>query len=148
MQKAQRLIVPKLAGIYDFFAPLTEPLIRVMAGGALAVHGYGILFGDTAGAAKFLESVGFSGGLFWAYVVGLVEFVCGLCLAAGLLTRLVALPIIGFLMVAIATYHWQFGFAWENRGFEYPLFWIVVVLHFLVHGGGRWSLDALMRREI
>jgi putative oxidoreductase len=147
MQKTQQLVFPKLAGIYDTFAPITEPLIRLIAGGALAAHGYEILFGNTAGAAKFLESTGFENGLFWAYVVGLVEFACGLCLAAGFLTRLVAVPIIGFLAIAIITYHWQFGFAWENRGFEYPLFWIVVVAHFLVHGGGRWSVDALIGRE-
>ena len=58
-------------------------------------------------------------------------------LALGFLTRVVAAPIIGFLVIAIVTYHWQFGFAWENRGIEYPLFWSIVVLHFLVRGGGR-----------
>jgi uncharacterized membrane protein YphA (DoxX/SURF4 family) len=99
-------------------------------------------------AAKFLASVGFQNGLFWTYIVGSVEFVCGLCLALGLLTRVVSAPIIGFLVVAIVTYHWQFGFAWENRGIEYPLFWSIVVLHFLVRGGGRWSLDALIGREL
>src|SRR5262249_22631489 len=70
-----------------------------------------------------------------------------ICLAAGFLTRLVAAPIIGFLMVAIVTYHWQFGFAWENRGIEYPLFWAIVVFHFLIRGGGAWSIDALIGRE-
>ena len=82
----------------------------MVAGGSLAIHGYPILFGNKAAAAKFLESVGFQDGLFWTYIVGTVEFVCGLCLALGLLTRLVAAPIIGFLVIAIITYHWQFGF--------------------------------------
>jgi putative oxidoreductase len=69
-------------------------------------------------------------------------------LAFGLLTRVVAGPIIGFLVIAIVTYHWQFGFAWENRGIEYPLFWSIVVLHFLARGGGPWSIDALIGREL
>lgn len=145
---APRLIVPAFGNIYRALSPVTEPLVRVIAGGALAMHGYPILFGNTAAAAKFLESVGFENGIFWAYVVGLVEFVCGLCLALGFLTRVVAVPIIGFLVVAIVTYHWQFGFAWENRGFEYPLFWAIVVFHFLVRGGGAWSLDAVIGREV
>ena len=144
----QRLFIPALAPLYRAFAPVTEPLIRLVAGGALAIHGFPILFGDKAAAAKFLESVGFENGLFWSYIVGTVEFVCGLCLAVGLFTRLVAAPIIGFLVIAIVTYHWQFGFAWENRGIEYPLFWSIVVLHFLVRGGGPWSLDALIGREL
>ena len=148
MQQATRLLIPPLGVIYRTFAPITEPLIRVVAGGSLAMHGYPILFGNIAAAAKFLESAGFENGLFWAYVVGVVEFVCGLCLALGFLTRLVAAPIIGFLIIAIVTYHWQFGFAWENRGIEYPLFWSIVVLHFLVRGGGPWSLDALIGREL
>src|SRR5262245_26348898 len=144
----QRLLVPALGSIYRLLAPFTEPLIRIVAGGSLAIHGFPILFGQTAEAAKFLESVGFENALIWAYIVGIVEFVCGLCLAAGFLTRLVAVPIIGFLVVAIATYHWQFGFAWENRGIEYPLFWAIVVFHFLVHGGGAWSFDALIGKEV
>jgi len=144
----QRLVVPVFGVLYRTFAPITEPLIRLVAGGSLAIHGYPILFGHTAAAAKFFESIGFENGLFWAYVVGTVDFVCGLCLAVGFLTRVVAAPIIGFLVITILTYHWQFGFAWENRGIEYPLFWAIVVLHFLVRGGGAWSVDALIGREV
>jgi len=143
-----RLLVPAFGCVYRTFAPITELLIRMVAGGSLAIHGFPILFGDTAGAAKFLESVGFENALFWAYIVGAVELVCGACLAVGFLTRLVAAPIIGFLLIAIVTYHWQFGFAWENRGIEYPLFWAIVVFHFLIRGGGPWSLDALIGREV
>ncbi len=148
MSQGPRLLFPALGALYRTFAPVTEPLIRLVAGGSLALHGFPILTGDIAGSAKFLESVGFAHGVFWVYVVGLVEFVCGLCLALGFLTRLVAVPIIGFLVVAIVTYHWQFGFAWQNRGYEYPVFWAVVVAHFLVRGGGAWSIDALIGREI
>jgi putative oxidoreductase len=148
MRQHPRLLVPVLGTLYSTFAPITEPLIRVVAGGSLAIHGYPILFGNTAAAAKFLASIGFEHALFFAYVVGAVEFFCGLFLALGLLTRLVAAPIIGFLVIAIITYHWQFGFVWENRGIEYPLFWSIVVLRFLVRGGGPWSLDALIGREL
>jgi len=148
MDPQPRLVIPALGIIYRAFAPITEPLIRVVAGGALAMHGYPILFGDIGAAAKFFESIGFENGLLWAYVVGLIELVCGICLALGLLTRLAAGPILGFLVITIVTYHWQFGFAWENRGYEYPLFWSIVVLHFLVRGGGRWSLDAMIGREL
>jgi putative oxidoreductase len=145
---APRLLIPAFGGVYRALAPVTEPLIRVVAGGSLAIHGFPILFGNTDAAADFLEDVGFENALFWAYVVGVVEFVCGVCLVLGLFTRLVAVPIIVFLVVAIVTFHWQFGFAWENRGIEYPLFWTIVVFHFLVHGGGAWSLDRMIGREV
>jgi putative oxidoreductase len=143
-----KLLIPPFGRIYSVFAPYTELLIRLIAGGALAYHGQQILFGNIEGAARFFESVGFENGLLWAWVVGLLEFVCGLCLALGFLTRLAAGPIIGFLIVAIVTYHLENGFNWEARGIEYPLFWAIVVFHFLIHGGGKWSLDALIGREI
>jgi len=148
MEHAQRLVLPSLGRFYGALAPITEPLIRLVAGGSLAIHGYPILFGNTQTAAKFLGSVGFGNALFFAYLVGIVEFVCGVCLALGFLTRLVAVPIIGFLVIAIVAYHWQFGFHWENRGIEYPLFWAIVVFHFLVRGGGPVSVDALIGREV
>jgi putative oxidoreductase len=145
---APKLLIPALGRLYDTIAPVTELLIRLMAGGSLAFHGAQILFGNMEGAARFFESVGFEHGLFWAWVVGILELVCGLCLALGLLTRLVAVPIIVFLIVAIITYHLDYGYNWESRGIEYPLFWALVVFHFLIRGGGAWSLDRLIGREI
>jgi putative oxidoreductase len=106
------------------------------------------LFGGIATATKFFESLGFKNGVLCAYAVGALEFFCGIALAIGLFTRVAAAPIIGFLVITIVTYHWQFGFSWENRGIEYPLFWAVVVSHFMIRGGGRWSIDALIGREI
>lgn len=148
MPAVPKLIIPSLGHVYDTLWPITEPLVRLMAGGSLAFHGYQILFGNTEGAARFFESVGFEQGLMWAYVVGLLELICGMLLALGLLTRLAAVPILIFLIVAIVTYHWDFGYNWEGRGIEYPLFWALVVFHFLVRGGGPWSLDALIGREV
>ena len=148
MADSPKLLIPAFGRIYAIFAPITELLIRLIAGGALAYHGYQILFGNIDGAARFFESAGFGNGLFWAWVVGILEFVCGICLALGLFTRLAAGPIIVFLIVAIVSYHWENGFNWEGRGIEYPLFWAIVVFHFLIHGGGRWSLDAMIGREV
>jgi Predicted membrane protein len=143
-----KLLIPPFGRLYDLFRPITEPLIRLIAGGSLAWHGQQILFGNIEGTARFFESVGFEDGRLWAWIVGLLQLVCGLCLALGLATRLAAGPIIGFLIVAIVTYHWELGYNWESRGIEYPLFWAIVVFHFLVHGGGPYSLDARIGREI
>jgi putative oxidoreductase len=148
MPAAPKLIIPLLGRLYDVFWPITEPLIRLMAGGSLAYHGYQILFGNIEGAARFFESVGFERGLMWAVVVGVLELVCGILLALGLFTRVAAGPILVFLIVAIVIYHWDFGYNWESRGIEFPLFWALVVFHFLVRGGGPLSVDALIGREI
>jgi putative oxidoreductase len=145
---ATKLLIAPFGRIYDVFRPVTELMIRLMAGGALAYHGQEIVFGNIEGAGRFFESVGFENGVFWAWVVGYLELGCGLLLALGLLTRLAAAAILVFLVVAIVTYHLPFGFNWEARGIEYPLFWAIVVFHFFINGGGRFSIDALIGREI
>jgi putative oxidoreductase len=141
-----RLVFPALGGLYRALAPFTELLIRVVAGLSLVAHGYPKFFALAQNAA-FFEQAGFRPGMAWAIAVGLSETVGGLFLAAGFLTRLVAVPILIFLLTAIV-YHSQFGFYWNVRGFEYPLFWSIVVFHFLIRGGGRFSLDHRLGREV
>ncbi len=146
MSDAPRLLIPALGGIYRALAPFTELAVRVVAGVSLIAHGYPKLFVNPAANAAFFEQAGFTPGMFWAIVVGLTETAGGLCLAAGFLTRLVAVPILIFLLTAI-TYHWQFGFYWNARGIEYPLFFALVVLNFLIRGAGPLSIDAKLGRE-
>ena len=146
MAQPPKLVVPALGGVYRALAPVTELLIRLIAGLSLVSHGYPKLFVDPEGNADFFEQAGFTPGLFWSILTGATETFGGLCLAAGFLTRLVCVPILIFLMTAIS-YHWPNGFYWNARGIEYPLFWSLVVLHFLVRGGGPWSVDAKLGRE-
>lgn len=146
MADTPRLVIPALGGLYRTLAPVTEVLIRLCAGLSLAAHGYPKLFGATAANAAFFEQAGFHPPLFWAVLTGLTEFGGGLCLALGFLTRLAAVPVLVFLLVAVK-FHAANGFYWNNLGFEYPLFWALVVFHFLVRGGGRWSLDRAIGRE-
>lgn len=147
MTDQPRLVIPALGGLYRTLTPLTETLVRLCAGLSLAAHGFPKLFGATAANVAFFEQAGFHPALFWTILTGLTEFGGGLCLALGLLTRLVAVPVLGFLAVAVV-FHAANGFYWNALGFEYPLFWSLVVLHFMMRGGGRWSLDRLIGREV
>jgi putative oxidoreductase len=147
MSESPRLIIPALGRIYGAAAPVTEPAIRAVAGLSLAAHGFPKLFGATEASVSFFEKTGFHPPLFWTILTGCTEFFGGLCLAAGLLTRVVAAPILVFLLIAVL-YHASNGFYWNRLGFEYPLFWAIVVFHFLVRGGGVCSLDAVIGREV
>ena len=142
-----RLMVPPLGGIYRLFAPYTETLIRIVAGLSFMPHGHPKLFLNPASSAAFLEEAGFRPGMFWAILLGCTEFFGGLLLAAGFLTRLACIPLFVFLITAI-THHWPNGFTWIEEGLEYPLFWGVVVFHFLIHGGGKYSVDGMLGREV
>jgi putative oxidoreductase len=51
-------------------------------------------------------------------------------------------------MATAVLHHLPGGFFWPDGGFEYPLLSGVVALSFAVRGGGRYSLDAKLGREI
>ncbi len=80
-------------------------------------------------------------------LAGLTEFFGGLFLALGLLTRPAALAITVLMAVAVFQVHLANGFFWTGGGYEYPLFWGLVALSFVLRGGGRYSLDARLGRE-
>ncbi|WP_374764060.1 DoxX family protein [Yunchengibacter salinarum] len=127
-------------------APLSETLLRAGAGIFLMPHGAQKLFGWFGGhglttTGQFFESqLGFSHGLLAAFGAGMVEFFGGLMLAIGLLTRLAGAAITVMLLVA-ATIHLGNGFFWNAGGFEYPVLWAMIALHFTLKGGNRHSLD-------
>jgi putative oxidoreductase len=143
-------LVPALGAIQKSLAPFVEPAIRVTAGLLLVPHGAQKLFGWFGGygleaTGQYFESIGFPASM--ALLVGLTEFVGGLALALGLGTRIAAGFIAGFLAVAV-TQHYAAGFFWNEGGFEYPLLWGIVALGFVIRGGGRYSVDAAIGREI
>jgi putative oxidoreductase len=144
--------IPALAPITKALSPLAEPLVRVTAGLLLVRHGAQKLFGWFGGygieaTGQFFSSkLGLPASL--ALVAGVVEFVGGLLLAFGLATRVVAALVVGLMAVAVVHVHLGNGFFWTDDGFEYPLFWGIVALAFVLRGGGRYSLDALIGKEI
>jgi putative oxidoreductase len=148
----QASAIPALAPITNALSPLAEPLIRATAGLLLVPHGAQKLFGWFGGygieaTGQFFSSkLGLPASL--ALLAGLIEFVGGLMLAAGLGTRVVAALVAGMMAVAVLRVHLGAGFFWTDGGFEYPLFWGIVALAFAIRGGGRYSLDALIGYEV
>ncbi len=141
-------ILPFTKPITDVLTPFMEPILRITTGLMLVPHGYGKLFNDGAleGTGQFFESVGFAPGYTWALAVALLEFVGGLMLAAGLLTRPVAVAVVVFMIQAVL-FHSGNGFKWSDGGYEYPLFWAIAAAFFAVRGGGFLSVDAKIGRE-
>ena len=147
-----RLLVPALGSLYRALDPAMDALVRVTVGLSLVPHGMQKLFGafgggGLSGTAQFLESVGYTPGFLWALLLGSLEFFGGIALALGFLTRPIAALVLIFMLNAIA-YHWPNGYFWNKLGFEFPLFWAAMCVFLLVRGGGRFSLDRLLGREI
>jgi putative oxidoreductase len=68
----------------------------------------------------------------------------------GLFTRAFAAAIgIQFLVIAFHA-HWPQGFGWNRPGggWEYPLFWGLMWVAIGLRGGGPYSLDRVLGREL
>jgi putative oxidoreductase len=50
--------------------------------------------------------------------------------------------------VAVVKVHFPAGFFWTDGGYEYPLLWGIVALSYVIRGGGRYSVDALIGAKI
>ena len=147
VQRTSRRIIKALDPIYEVLEPLSYPLIRFVAGAMMVPHGYAKVFGGIEGTTKFFASVGLEPALILAWYVGLLELVGGVCVAFGFLTRFMSAQLVGLLAVATFYIHLPGGFLWVKGGFEYPLFWMVIMIAITIQGGGKLSADNLMAKE-
>jgi putative oxidoreductase len=78
---------------------------------------------------------------FWLAAAAFSEFVGGILVALGFLTRVGAFFIACVMVTAIAGVHWPGGFFAANRGYEYPLALLAMAIGLLISGGGQASVD-------
>src|SRR5215472_16023934 len=141
--------------------PESTVLLRVMAGGVFFWEGILKFVYLNQGVGRF-TNLGMPFPMFTADFVGGLEIVGGLLVMAGLLTRVIAIPFVIEMIVAMLSTkisHYlgtsplplppappKIG-AWavlhEIRS-EYAQ--IMVVLYLLINGPGKWSIDALLNR--
>jgi putative oxidoreductase len=140
------VLTPSAVPLVDRLSPLAFPLVRVATGLLLMPHGAQKLFGwfggyGLAATGQYFEgTLGFSPGIVFATLAGLVEFFGGLALVLGLLTRPAALAVAVFMGVALSV-HVPNGFFWTEGGIEYPLMWGLVAFAIFLRGSDRYSLD-------
>ena len=144
-----RLFFPALQRFYAFATPLSWPILRLGVGLILAVHGYGKI-GRTTGPAQLLEKMPEAAaiGAQLTFVLMVTEFIGGLCIAVGLATRFFAAA--AAIEMAVLTFYiyWGNGFGWLARGYEYVLLWGLMLFAIALRGGGPWSLDRWIGKEL
>jgi putative oxidoreductase len=112
------------------------------------VHGWGKVLRGPAAQAVQLAHDGYDFGIPLTLLLIFMELAGGICIALGLFTRFFAAAIaIEMGVLAFHTY-WGHGFSWTQRGYEYVLLWGVVSLAIALRGGGPYSLDRKIGKEL
>lgn len=128
------------------FAWLAPTLARIVVGWAFVQTGLGKL-GNLEQVVDFFRELGIPYPELQAPFVASTEFACGALLVAGLATRVAALPLIGTMVVAIATAQWaNVDSAATLFGFVETLY-IVLFAWIAIEGPGPISIDALLERR-
>lgn len=117
-------------------------LLRVVAGLLFACHGAQKLFGLLGGFMGQAGATAPLGSLPW--FAGLIELVCGVLIALGLLVRPLAILASGEMAVAYFMVHAPRAF-WpiQNQG-ELAVLYCFLFLYLFFRGGGRFALDQLI----
>jgi putative oxidoreductase len=122
-------------------------LLRVVLGAIFIAHGAQKLFVfGLDGVAGGFASMGVPMAGILGPFVALVEFLGGIALAVGLLTRLASLGIASTMIVAILLVHLKQGF-FNPGGVEFPLSLLASTIVLTLTGAGNWSLDALIGQK-
>lgn len=114
-------------------------LIRIVFGAFLMINGWDKLTNFSSYASDFLDPFGLGSEASLALVV-FAEFVCGLFLVLGLLTRISVLPVLITFIIASFVAHAGDGFAVRQTA----LLYLFLSLYFLLTGSGSYSLDEIM----
>ena len=145
----KRLVFPGLARFYQAGAPFAYAFMRFCTGAVLVPHGVQKLLGMQLDRyAATIAQHGLPAPMVLVWLTFLTESFGAAFLALGLFTRLCAAAIWIEMAVIIVLFQSQFGYFWTARGYEYALLWLLLCTAIFFRGGGRYSLDYYLGREI
>lgn len=126
-------------------APIAVLVLRAVTGLVFFMHGYQKLVDDGIGATQTgFDAMGVPLPDITAIVVTFVEFVGGVALILGVLTRIVALLLLIDMLSAMFIVHIENGFFVSDGGVELVLLLAGASLTLMITGAGPYSVDAFL----
>jgi len=131
-------------------APKATILIRILVGAVFLSEGIQkFLFPESLGVGRFIK-IGIPAPAITAPFVGVVEIVFGVCVIAGFLIRLTAIPLLIDICVAIATTKFPMlmdkGFWAAAHDARTDVSMLLALVFLIIAGAGPWSMDAVFSR--
>lgn len=119
-------------------------ILRLAAGIVFFMHGAQKILGwfgggGLDGTIGFMNSLGIS--TFFAYIASFWEFLGGIFLILGFLTRIWSAGLVIHMLVAIFTVHFSAGFFASDGGYEFNLTLLAIALSLVFLGAGKFSID-------
>lgn len=102
---------------------------------------------NTESIIEWFESISLPFPIINAYLATYTETVGFIFLALGFATRLISIPLMVVMFVAIKTVHLSNGFEASNNGFEIPLYYLIMLLILLIYGPRKYSLDYYISKK-
>jgi len=126
----------------DRLQPLALLILRLVLGTVMIAHGYGKVFGGFSRVQGMVTHIGFPAWM--AYPLAATEFLGGMLIIAGLLTRFVALAMLTDMSVAIWKIHSKNGLT-GNGGYEFPMSVAAIAFALIFFGAGPIALDHIRK---
>jgi putative oxidoreductase len=121
--------------------PLALLVLRLALGTIMIAHGWQKIADHMQGIIGVIHHLGLP--TFMAYLVVGAEFVGGILVVVGFVTRLAALAILVDMLVAIFKVHLPHGLFASNGGFEFPLACAAIAFALIFTGSGPIAIDWL-----
>lgn len=128
------------------FEEVAYLILRLTVGVIMAVHGWGKLT-DFNTWSGHVVAMGIPLPTVSAYLAVAGEFLGGLGVIVGALTRVAAFGIACTMAVAILAVHISHGLLAKNNGFEYPLTLLVAAIFIMAKGSGCFGVDAFFCKK-
>ena len=117
-------------------------ILRIIGGGFMLTHGCPKFQKLLSGNMEFSDPIGLGVGVS-LFLTVFAEFFCGLLLLLGLGTRLSSIPLFITMFVAGFVVHGADPFARKEKALMYLLIYLAIFLM----GGGKYSLDNLIKKK-
>ena len=129
----------------------TLALLRVVLGIIFLYHGYAKLFvpGVFGGTVGFFAAINIPLPAYAALGVSVAEFLGGIFLLLGMVTKWTAAILIIEMLVAFFKVHFKQGFfiAPQSYGYEFVLLILAALIVVLVNGAGKLALGRMFRNK-
>lgn len=144
-----KLLFPGLAGFYESVSDLWYPMVRIAIGAILFMHGWGKVTGaGLGGISGYMAKNGLEPAVFFAGSAMFLETIGAICVAIGLFTRFFSAALAIELGIAFLVIHLPKGFAVGGGGYEYVLFLGIVMFAIALRGGGPYSVDRMIGKQL